>query len=201
MTGAPTPRDDRGSRMGMWLFLLSELMLFGGLFILYAVYLTRYPADFIRAGGELNTPLGAANTLVLLTSSLFAALAVTFIQRNRRPLACLALALTLGCALVFLGVKYGEWGAKFAHGIYPDSPVLNARPQGEIIFVGLYFMITGLHALHVLVGAVLLGASAVMTFRGTIHAGRYILLENSALYWHLVDMIWIFIFPLFYLIV
>lgn len=201
MIGDAIPRDDRGSRMGMWLFLLSELMLFGGLFLLYAAYLTRYPADFIRAGAELNAPLGAVNTLVLLTSSLLAALAVTAIQRDRRAAACLALALTLACALVFLGVKYWEWSAKFAHGIYPDSPALNARPHGEILFFGLYFMITGLHALHVLAGGGLLGVSAVMTWRGTIHAGRYALLENSALYWHLVDMIWIFIFPLFYLIV
>lgn len=201
MTGAPAHRDDRGSRMGMWLFLLSELMLFGGLFLLYAVYLARYPADFVRAGGELSTPLGTANTVVLLTSSLGAAVAVTAIQRGRRATAGLALALTLGCALVFLGVKGVEWGGKFAHGIYPDSPVLNARPHGEIIFFGLYFVITALHAVHVLVGAGLLGVSAVKTARGTIHAGRYVLLENSALYWHLVDMIWIFIFPLFYLVV
>ena len=201
MTDEPASRDDRGSRMGMWFFLLSELMLFGGLFILYAVYLTRYTADFVKAGAELSAPLGTANTLVLLTSSLFAALSVTAIQRDRRATACLMLALTLACALAFLGVKYVEWSAKFAHGIYPDSPALGARPHGEIIFFGLYFTIAGLHALHVVVGAGLLGVSAAMTARGTLHAGRYVLLENSALYWHLVDMIWIFIFPLFYLIV
>lgn len=201
MTGEAAIPDDRGSRMGMWLFLLSELMLFGGLFLLYAVYLSRYPSDFVHAGGELSTPLGTANTLVLLTSSLFAAASVTAIQRDRRKTAAVMIALTLACAIAFLGVKYIEWSGKFAHGIYLNSPVLNARPPGEILFFGLYFTITGLHALHVMVGAGFLSACAAMTVRGTIHGGRYVLLENAALYWHLVDMVWIFIFPLFYLIV
>ena len=201
MSGEAHHRDDRGSRMGMWFFLLSELMLFSGLFLLYAVYLTRYPQEFIAAAAELSTPLGTTNTLVLLTSSLFAACAVTAIQRNRRQTAALLIGVTLLCALVFLGIKYVEWSTKIGHGIYPNSPILNARPHGEIIFFGLYFTITGLHALHVLVGAALLGVSAVMASRGSLHAGRYVLLENSALYWHLVDLVWIFIFPLFYLIV
>lgn len=201
MSGEANHRDDRGSRMGMWFFLLSELMLFSGLFLLYAVYLTRYPQEFIAAAAELSTPLGTTNTLVLLTSSLFAACAVTAIQRDRRQTAALLIGVTLLCALLFLGIKYVEWSTKFGHGIYPNSPILNARPHGEIIFFGLYFTITGLHALHVLVGAALLGVSAVMAARGSLHAGRYVLLENSALYWHLVDLVWIFIFPLFYLIV
>ena len=194
-------QDEQGSRMGMWLFLLSEFMLFGGLFVLYAAYLTRYPADFVAAGRELNLPLGTTNTAVLLTSSLLVAMAVSAMQAARRRLTLGLLGATLLCAAVFLVIKYLEWRAKFAHGIYPNSPELAHRPHGQVLFFGLYFTITGLHALHVLAGGVLLAVSLVLAARGRIAAQRYVFLENSALYWHLVDMVWIFIFPLFYLIV
>lgn len=193
--------DAEGSRLGMWLFLLSEFMLFGGLFLLYAVYLKRYPADFVAAGRELNLVLGAGNTVVLLTSSLLAAQAVTAIQLQRPRLAMGLLGATLLCAAVFLVIKYSEWSAKFAHGIYPNSPELAARPHGQILFFGLYFTITGLHALHVLLGGSLLAISLGLLARGRISAQRCVFLENAALYWHLVDMVWIFVFPLFYLIV
>ncbi len=193
--------DAEGSRLGMWLFLLSEFMLFGGLFLLYAVYLKRYPADFVAAGRELNLVLGAGNTVVLLTSSLLAAQAVTAIQLNRPRLALGLLGATLLCAAVFLAIKYSEWSAKFAHGIYPNSPELGERPHGQILFFGLYFTITGLHALHVLLGGSLLAISLGLVARGRISAQRCVFLENAALYWHLVDMVWIFVFPLFYLIV
>jgi cytochrome c oxidase subunit 3 len=201
MTSGHESHDAEGSRLGMWLFLLSEFMLFGGLFILYAVYLKRYPADFVAAGRELNLALGAGNTVVLLTSSLLAAMAVTAIQLNRRRLAMILLGATLLCAAVFLVVKYSEWRAKFAHGLYPNSPELAHRPPGEILFFGLYFTITGLHALHVLAGGSLLAVSLGLLARGRITASRCVFLENAALYWHLVDMVWIFVFPLFYLIV
>jgi cytochrome c oxidase subunit III len=201
MTSGLESHDAAGSRMGMWLFLLSEFMLFGGLFVLYAAYLKRYAGDFAQAGRELNLVLGTTNTVVLLTSSLLVALAVTALQLDRRRL-CLGLLWgALLCAAAFLAIKGTEWGTKFSHGIYPNSPELARQPHGQIIFFGLYFMITGLHALHVVAGASLLAVSLGLVARGRVDARRYGFLENSALYWHLVDMVWIFIFPLFYLIV
>jgi cytochrome c oxidase subunit 3 len=193
-------RDDEGARLGMWLFLFTELMLFGGLFLLYAVYLSRYPREFTSGGGELNVVFGALNTVILITSSLLAAMAVTAIQKDERQRTVWFLGGTLLCAASFLVIKYFEWSAKFSHDIYPGSPRIVAGPQGESVFFSLYFLTTGLHGIHVLIGGALLAWVAIRVQRGVVHAGSYVLLENGALYWHLVDLIWIFIFPLYYLI-
>ncbi|ANA39171.1 cytochrome C oxidase subunit III [Geobacter anodireducens] len=194
-----THRDYAGAKLGMWLFLFTEMLLFGGLFILYAVYLHRYPAEFAVAGHWLDLVLGTANTAILLTSSLLAALAVTAVQRDEGRVAFRALGGTIVCAGLFLVIKYAEWSAKIGHGIYPGSPDLAAGPPGESVFFGLYYLTTGLHGLHVLIGGVLLAVVARRVKEGRVHAGDYIWLENGALYWHLVDLVWIFIFPLYYL--
>jgi cytochrome c oxidase subunit 3 len=196
----PSHRDDAGAKLGMWLFLFTEIILFGGLFLLYAAYLSRYPREFAAGGRELNAVFGAANTVILLTSSLLAAMAVTAIQRTERRLAVRLLGGTLLCAAIFLVNKYLEWSAKIDHGIFPGSPRVTAGPPGESVFFSLYYLTTGLHGLHVLIGGILLAVVAARVHRGTVHAGNYVLLENGALYWHLVDLIWIFIFPLYYLI-
>jgi cytochrome c oxidase subunit 3 len=107
---------------------------------------------------------------------------------------------SLGCGVLFLVNKYFEWHHKFAVGLYPNSPELAAAPPGKNIFFGLYYVITGLHALHVVIGMTLLVISLVLVLRNRITADRFTILENSGLYWHLVDLIWIFVFPLFYLI-
>ena len=190
-------KDDTGAKLGMWLFLFTELLLFGGLFILYAVYLARYPHEFGLAGRELNVTFGAANTLVLLTSSLLAAMAVTSVKRGQRGLTIGLLSGTLGCAAIFMVIKYLEWTAKFHHGIYPGSPRLVSGPPGESVFFGLYYVTTGLHGVHVLVGGALLGWIGTRVRSGKITTGDNVLLENGTLYWHLVDLIWIFIFPLY----
>jgi len=193
-------RDHAGATLGMWLFLFTELILFGGLFLLYAVYLARYPHEFAAGGRELNVMFGAVNTVVLLTSSLLAAMAVTAVQRGRQRTSVRLLLGTIGCALIFMGIKYVEWSAKFGHDIYPGSPKLLAGPPGESVFFSLYFLTTGLHGLHVLIGGTLLAFVAVRVQQGKIDSSNYSWLENGALYWHLVDLIWIFIFPLYYLI-
>ncbi len=193
-------RDDTGSKLGMWLFLVTELFLFGGLFLLYAVYLSRYPQEFTTAGGELNLVFGTANTLILITSSLTAAMAVTAIQRGTRHAALCLLLGTIGCAAIFLINKYLEWSVKIEHGIYPGSPHLAAGPPGESLFFSLYYLTTGLHGLHVLIGSALLAWVACRVQGGTIHSGDPLLAENCVLYWHLVDLVWIFIFPLYYLL-
>jgi len=193
-------KDDAGAKLGMWLFLFTELLLFGGLFILYAVYLARYPQEFSDGGRQLDLVFGATNTVVLLTSSLFAAMAVTAIKRGERRATLALLSGTLACAGVFLVIKYLEWSAKIRHGIFPDSPRLVEGAPGESVFFGLYYLTTGLHGVHVLIGAALIGWIGVKVRSGAIHAGENVSLENVTLYWHLVDLVWIFIFPLYYLI-
>jgi cytochrome c oxidase subunit III len=190
-----------GSRIGMWLFLLSEILLFGGLFLLYAVYRTRFPLDFHNASLELSRFDGTLNTAVLLTSSLTAVLAIFSLQALNKPgRSMLFLALTIALGGVFLVVKAFEWTAKFEHGLYPMAAVLLKKPPGEVLYFGLYFTMTGLHALHVIVGMTVLSVVLSFVRRGKATAVNSAALENAGLYWHLVDIIWIFLFPLFYLI-
>lgn len=192
-------RDDLGSRLGMWLFLVTEMVLFGGLFIGYSYMRHRYPAEFHHGGGELNATLGIINTIVLLTSSLTVVLAIVAVQRAEKKRAMAFLWTTLGLGCTFLVIKAFEWSAKFHHGLYPNAPHLATLPPGEQVFFGLYFTMTGLHGLHVIVGLSVLAVLLRWVATDRIRQDRYIHLENGGLYWHLVDVIWIFLLPLFYL--
>ena len=194
-------KDYHGAKMGMWLFLFTEVLLFGGLFLLYAVYLSRFPDAFHKAGQDLDAVLGTTNTVVLITSSFTMALSISALQNGKKQLALILVGITILCALGFLGIKYVEWSAKFHHGIYPNAPELLARPRGEIVFFGLYYVMTGLHGLHVLVGMIVLGFLMVFIQRNRVTADDFVMLENAGLYWHLVDLVWIYLFPLFYLII
>ena len=195
-----THQDNTGSKIGMWLFLLSEIILFGGLFLLYSSYRYKNPFDFHLAAWELNRVLGTINTLILITSSLTIALSILFVQKGDHKLSMILLSVTIFLGLLFLGIKYVEWTAKIEHGLYPNSPRLLGRSKGEVLFFGLYYSMTGLHGLHVLVGIFVLSVMLVLMMRGKINENRSVPLENTGLYWHLVDIIWIFLFPLFYLI-
>ncbi len=192
--------DATGIRIGMWLFLYSEIILFGGLFVLYSVYFYDYPEFFAKGGKELNRIIGSLNTVALLVSSFTVAASITAIQQEKRRQAIGFLAFSICCGVIFLVNKYFEWGAKIHHDIYPNSATLQDGEPGLNIFFGLYYVITGLHGLHVIIGMVLLTINLVLVVRGRITASRYAMLENSGLYWHLVDLIWIFVFPLFYLV-
>jgi cytochrome c oxidase subunit 3 len=193
-------RDYTGSKVGMWLFLLTEIILFGGMFLLYSVYRSRHGASFHHAAEELEVALGVVNTLILLTSSLTMALSIAAVQKGKDRHSIAFLAATIFLAVLFLVNKYFEWGAKIEHGIYPGSPDLISRGEGEVLFFGLYYVMTGIHGLHVLAGIVLLSIMLVLVYRGKIDRNDFVKLENSGLYWHLVDIIWIYLFPLFYLI-
>jgi cytochrome c oxidase subunit 3 len=193
-------RDDVGAKIGMWLFLFTELLLFGGLFLLYAIYRFKYPQEFHHAASELNWLLGAANTVILLTSSFTMVLSVSSLQKGRKTGSILALGMTIFFALLFLVNKFFEWRAKIDHGLYPGSPELLERSHGEVLFYGLYYVMTGLHGIHVLAGVILLSVILVLVSTRQIGASNFVALENSGLYWHLVDIIWIYLFPLFYLI-
>jgi cytochrome c oxidase subunit 3 len=193
-------RDDEASKTGMWLFLFTEMLLFGGLFVVYSVYRFRNPTAFHLAAHELNVVIGTINTIILLVSSTTIAMSITAIQKKNKKLALILLFTTLILGLVFLINKYFEWGHHIEEHIYPGSSVLALRGQGDVLFYGLYFFMTGLHALHIIIGMIFIGVIARMIIRDKIDSGNFVLLENSGLYWHLVDLIWIFLFPLFYLI-
>ncbi len=192
--------DKTGVKIGMWIFLYSELILFGGLFVLYAVYFYEHAESFAAGGKELNRIFGTANTLVLLISSFTVAASITAIQRNKKGQAIGLLIFSFSCGVIFLINKYFEWSAKFHHGLYPNSETLLNGEPGLNIFFGLYYTITGLHGVHVIIGMILLAISLVLVIRNKVTQERYAMLENSGLYWHLVDLIWIFVFPLFYLV-
>ena len=193
-------RDDLASKTGMWLFLFTEMLLFGGLFVVYSVYRYRNAAAFHLAAEELSVFVGTLNTIILLISSATIAMSITAIQKHNKKLTLILLGITVLLGIAFLVNKYFEWGHKIAHDIYPNSPTLTGGPHGKNIFFGLYYVITGLHGLHVIIGMTLLGLSFLFVFNDKITARSFALLENSGLYWHLVDLIWIFVFPLFYLI-
>ncbi len=199
-TSAVPHRDYTGAKIGMWLFLFTEIILFGGLFLVYSVYRTKYQADFHTAAAELSVAIGAANTVILLTSSLTMALAIAAVRRSAKTASLVFQSLTILLAVIFLVNKYFEWGAKISHGLYPNSPDLLAQSHGIILFYGLYYVMTGLHALHVLIGIGLLLAMLVLTVQDRITSTDFVKLENSGLYWHLVDIVWIYLFPLLYLI-
>ncbi len=250
------PSDFAGAKIGMWLFLFTEVLLFGGLFITYAVYRSVYPAAFQAGAANLDVTIGAINTLFLLTSSLTVVLAIVALQKGKTKFSVWMIWVTLLFALGFMINKYFEWGHKIELGIYPGSPeLLNSHSQGEIVFYNLYYTMTGLHGLHVIIGAIVFffvlyfikrrpvtseeipfeilkkirGGSrlAVLSEEGEelgsvaklddkvelvdlrltygwvtekMDPRNFIKLENAGLYWHIVDVIWIFLFPLFYLI-
>lgn len=193
-------RDDQGAKLGMWLFIFTELLLFGMLFVVYAVYRSMHPEAFRLAGEELDVSIGLINTVILLISSMTVAMSITAIQKGDKKRCLQLLGITLLIAVVFLINKYFEWGAKIEYGFYPGGEHLQELGYGTILFFGLYFFMTGVHALHILIGIGLFIYVALQVKKDKIHKTDHVWLENTGLYWHLVDLIWIFLFPLFYLI-
>ncbi len=155
---------------------------------------------FHLAAEQLDVTIGTINTVILLISSMTIAMATTAIQKKDKRTTLILIWITLILALVFLVNKYFEWSAKIDHGIWPGSPLLEELGRGDTLFFGLYFFMTGLHALHIIIGMVLIAVILVRVRKDKITFDNFQLLENGGLYWHLVDLIWIFLFPLFYLI-
>ncbi|WP_321280289.1 cytochrome c oxidase subunit 3 family protein [Marinifilum fragile] len=193
-------RDDEGAKTGMWIFIFTELLLFGGLFIVYSVYRYLNPLAFHLAAEELNTTLGTINTAILLVSSMTIAMSISAIQYKNKRLTLILMTITLLLALAFMVNKYFEWSGKISHGIYPGSMTLQEASRGELLFFGLYYAMTGLHALHIVIGMAFIGYVMHLVVKNEVQHDNFAILENSGLYWHLVDLIWIFLFPLFYLI-
>jgi cytochrome c oxidase subunit 3 len=193
--------QERAARLGMWAFLGSETLLFSGLFALYAAYRTMYPRDFAVAAGRNILWVGTSNTIVLVTSSLAVALAVHAIRhdRPRHAIHRLGGAVLLGFA--FLGLKAVEYTKHIADGFLPGAYYRSAElpGYGARAFFTLYWFATGLHALHVIAGMIALVWIAVRTHQGRYSPERHVPFELGSLYWHLVDVVWIFLWPLLYL--
>ncbi len=190
------------AKLGMWIFLLTEMLLFGGLFVAYIVFRAWSPEMFVNAHKALSLPLGTLNTLVLITSSVTVALAIRSIQLGNRKLSGRLLLITLILAAVFLVVKYFEYSHKFHVGQLPGKFYTYTGIEGTNphIFFSVYFMMTGLHGIHVLGGIGTIAWVYLKLRKGQLSADYFTPMENVGLYWHLVDMIWIFLFPLLYLV-
>jgi cytochrome c oxidase subunit III len=191
------------STLGMWVFLLTEIMFFGGMFGAYTVYRNMYPEAFASASQFMNITMGGINTAVLIFSSLTMALAVRSAQLGQKKNLILFLVATLILGCVFLTIKYFEYHEKWVDHHIPGPGFRYAEQQyfhqAQILFF-LYFAMTGMHAMHMIVGAGLLTTLIVMASRNRFNEGWYTPVELIGLYWHFVDIVWIFLFPLLYLI-
>lgn len=190
------------SKLGMWIFLVTEVLFFGGLFLAYIVFRSWYPELYIMASDHLDTFWGAVNTVVLIGSSLTVAMAIRSAQLNQQKGIVINLAITIALACVFMVIKYFEYTEKFAVGIFPGAHYTyeGIAHEKANIFFSIYYMMTGLHGLHVVIGIGLITWIMIRAMRGEFHSGYYTPVEVTGLYWHLVDLIWIFLFPLLYLI-
>jgi cytochrome c oxidase subunit III len=193
-------KDYKKAKYGMWFFLYTELLFFGGMFILYSMYRSKYPVEFHAGASQENLLLGSINTAVLLTSSLALASAILAVRKGKYMTSMLLQGATVLMGGTFLVIKYFEWSEKIARGIYPNSPVLLKMKGGEILFFGLYYVMTGIHGLHVFIGMIVISFMIYFTATGNITSENFSKIENTGLYWHFVDIIWVYLFPLFYLI-
>ena len=196
----------QAASLGMWVFLATEVMFFSGLFFAYALFLSNYPEAFRLASSKLDVAFGATNTVVLILSSFTMAMAVWASQTDRQRLLIILLSVTLALGFVFLGIKSVEYYGKFQHHLIPGSiggyqfHFDGPYPQQVELFFFIYFIMTGLHGLHVVVGIGLILWIMYKNQKGKFSSAYYTPVENVGLYWHLVDLIWIFLFPLLYLV-
>ncbi|RME61013.1 MAG: cytochrome c oxidase subunit 3 family protein [Candidatus Dadabacteria bacterium] len=190
------------AKFGMWLFLATEILLFGVLFSSFAIYRWMYLDFFHHASQHLNWKLGAINTAILIFSSYTAAVAVTAAQTGDNQRVARNLLITIICGAIFLIIKYIEYSAKYHHGIFPGTDYWNSEEFGSKyrMYFGLYYTMTGLHALHVFAGMCLLFWVRTKAVANRFSPKYYTPVEVGALYWHLVDLIWIYLFPLLYLV-
>ena len=195
-------QQQRASTLGMWVFMANEIMMFGGLFLAYLIYRSKFPEAFRLGSHELDIQLGAINTAVLIGSSLTMALAVYSAQKGASNRIVLWLLMTVLLGSVFLGIKVVEYAAKFDHHLLPGAHFSFPGPhESQVeIFYSLYFAMTGLHASHMIIGIPIILFYAWQAHRGRFDASYYTPVELTGLYWHFVDIIWIYLFPLLYLI-
>jgi cytochrome c oxidase subunit 3 len=195
-------QQKEASTLGMWVFLLTEVLFFGGLFMAYLLYRTWYFEAFAEASRTISITPGAINTAVLIGSSLTMALGVRAAQTSQRSATVKWLLATIFLGCVFLGVKVYEYADKFEHHHVPGANFISESPWAaqEQIFFSLYFTMTGLHALHMIVGVGIMSVITWMAAKGRFDANYYTPVEMAGLYWHFVDLVWIYLFPLLYLV-
>lgn len=192
------------AKEGIWLFMVTEILMFGGLFVAYAIYHSMYPEMFAEGASHLDWKMGFVNTLVLLGSSFSMALGIYYCQKNDKNKAALSLAITIICGFIFMGIKYMEYTHKFHLGLFPgkflDVAQTGAQHANLGLYYGFYYCMTGLHGTHVIVGMCLIGWLLYRTRRGDFSSEYYTPVEGVGIFWHIVDLIWIFLFPLLYLV-
>ncbi len=191
-------------KQGIWLFMMTELLMFGAIFVAFAIYHRLYPEMFAEGSKTLDWKMGFTNTLVLIFSSFTMAISIAFIQKNEQKKAIFALATTILCGAVFMVIKYFEYMHKFHLGLFPgnfiDVAKIGAEHANIGMYFGFYYAMTGLHGIHVLVGMGLITWVMIRTIRGEFHSQYWIPVEGVGIFWHIVDLIWIFLFPLLYLV-
>jgi cytochrome c oxidase subunit 3 len=197
-----TAQQHDASWTGMWVFLATEIMFFGGMFMGYILYRSDYSAAFANASNHLDVLLGGINTAVLICSSFTMALAVHGAQSGKRNAVVAFLLLTIILGSVFLGIKFTEYYFKFEEHLVPGSSFIyeGAVAKPAEIFFSFYFVMTGMHALHMIIGIGLLTSLIIRSLRGLFSPSYYTPVELTGLYWHFVDIVWIFLFPLLYLV-
>jgi len=195
-------QQQEASTLGMWVFLATEILFFGGLFLGYTVYRGLYPAVYGEASRRLDIVFGAINTGVLLCSSLTMAMAVHEAQSGNRKMLIVFLVLTMLLGAAFLGIKFYEYYQKYEENLIPGPGFVweGSDARHASLFFVFYFVMTGMHALHMIIGIGLMATLVVLTLRGKFNAIYYSPVELSGLYWHFVDIVWVFLFPLLYLV-
>lgn len=192
------------AKEGVWLFMVTEILMFGGLFVAYTLYHSMYPEMFAEGAASLNWKMGFFNTVVLILSSLTMALGIHYLQKNQPKKAAIQLAITIFCGAIFMVVKYFEYTHKFHLGLLPgkflDVAAVGAQHANLGLYFGFYYCMTGLHGIHVLTGMGLISWLLFKTIRGDFDAEYYTPVEGVGLFWHIVDLVWIFLFPLLYLV-
>jgi cytochrome c oxidase subunit III len=193
--------QNHAARLGMWLFLSTEILLFAGLFACYGFYRFNFPEAFAEGSRHLDLTMGTVNTIVLITSSFTAAMAVHYAKTSNNKMVTLMIALTLAMALAFLVIKGFEYQHKFHEGTLPGKYYTGAmHVPGITLFFTVYFLSTGLHAFHVIIGMGILAWVMSRSMKRHFNHANYTAVELGSMYWHLVDLVWIFLFPMLYLI-
>ena len=189
------------SKLGLWIFLCTEILMFGGLFVAYAIYHNQYADLFLEGSKFLDWKLGALNTVVLLASSFTMALSIYYVQVNKLKMSTLCLWITFLCGLIFMGVKYIEYSHKIHEGLLPGKFFSYKEASQNLgFYFSFYYSMTGLHGSHVLAGMAFIFWLIVRSHKGHFKPGYVLPLECVGLFWHLVDLIWIYLFPLLYLV-
>lgn len=190
------------SKQGIWLFMATEILMFGGLFVGYAIFHKLYPEMFAEGAKFLDWKMGFINTLVLIFSSLTMALGIHYFQKNDKKKATIALATTIVCGLIFMVIKYFEYTHKFHLGIYPGKffAYQGAEHSNLALYFSFYFIMSGLHGIHVLIGMGLITWVMIRGMKGEFNSQYYTPVEGVGIFWHIVDLIWIYLFPILYLI-